>query len=282
MQTLTRYFNRCFWSVLLAPVAAACGNQSARAPNPPHYAWPDSFAYRVQYVEETQSATQVVSRLEQEAALRFAVRNDRYLVWNDSVTKIALEAGRPAAPAPMNPEDTLHYLVRLGRLGEVIDVEPDCDPTVGACAAAFPSALPLELRRIIPRLPVWWAPQGYAWADTLAFDDLPRPGAARGAVLTIYRVLGDTALAGRRFWVIGWSSVRQAWRPAGSAMVPDPVTREYGHVLVDKAQLLPVYAQWYGALPAPPSLRPLGVTGTGYRGRAWLAGSLFDSLRVAR
>ncbi len=282
MGSLTRQSRNLLWPALLATAVAGCGNKSARAPNPPHYAWPDSFVYRVQYVEEMQSATAVMSRLDERAALRFAVRNDRYLVWNDSVTKTTLEGGRPAAAARLNPEDTLHYLVRLGRLGEFFDVEPDCDPTVGACAAAFPSALPLELRRIIPRLPVWWAPRGYAWADTLAFDDLPRPGAARGAVLTIYRVLGDTTFGGRRFWVIGWTSARQAWRPVDGSMVPDPVTREYGHVLVDKTRLLPAYAQWYGALPAPPSLRPLGVTGTGYRGRAWLAGSFFDSLQVAR
>jgi len=208
------------------------------------------------------------------------VRNDRYLVWNDSVSKVVLAAGRAAEAEPVRPEDTLRYLVRLGRLGEFLDVEPDCDPTVGACAAALPSALPMELRRIIARLPVWWPPVGDAWADTLDFDDLPRPGAARGDVLTVYRVAGDTVISGRRYWVISWHSVRQAWRPAGSAMVPDPATREDGDVLVDQTRLLPAYARWHGALPA--SARAAGVTGTGYRGRAWLAGSVFDSLGVAR
>lgn len=262
--------------------AAGCGNESARAPNPPHFDWPDSFAYRLQYVEEVQSGAGVVSRLDETATLRFAVRNDRYLTWNDSVVKRTQAAGRAPESGTPNPEDTLRYLVRLGRLGEFAGIEPDCDPTVGACAAAFPSAMPLELRRIIPHLPVWWPPRGGTWADTLAFDDLPRPGAARGTVLTDYRVIGDTAFAGRRFWLIGWRAARRAWRPAGAALVPDPETQEAGDVLVDKATLLPAYAQWYGALPASPRLRSLGVRGTGYRGRAWLAGSIFDSLGVSR
>jgi hypothetical protein len=282
MRTLTRRSCYLVWLVLLAGVMSGCGNESARAPNPPRYVWPDSFVYRVQYVEETQSAKQALQRLEQTAELRFAVRNQRYLVWNDSVSKVTLEPGRAAAPGRINPEDTLHYLVDLGRLGEFYRVVPDCDPTVGACAAAFPSALPLELRRIIPRLPVWPVPRGSAWADTLSFDDLPRPGAAQGTVLTAYRVLGDTVIAGRRFWVIGWHSMRQAWREAEGRLVPDPVTQEFGRVLVSKARLVPAMAQWFGALAAPPALKALGVTGTGYRGRAWLAGSVFDSIQAVR
>lgn len=282
MRTLTRRsIERCGLLVLAAALAG-CGNQSARAPNPPRYVWPDSFEYRVQYAEETQSGAQVVSRLEETARLRFVVRNLAYVVWNDSVSKVTSEPGRAPAAGRLNPEDTLRYIVDLGRMGEFSKVEPDCDPTVGACAAAFPSALPMELRRIIPRLPVWWAPRGYTWSDTLGFDDLPRPGAARGTVLTVYRVMGDTVVVGRRYWVIGWHSARQAWRSAGGALVRDPVTQEYGSVLVDKARLVPALAQWYGALPAPPQLRSLGVTGTGYRGRAWLAGSVFDSLLADR
>ena len=281
MRILTRHLLRLAIGGL-AVSAAGCGNESARAPNPPHYEWPDSFAYRLQYVEEAQSGAGVVSRLEETATLRLAVRNDRYLTWNDSVAKATQVAGRAPERGVLSPEDTLRYLVRLGRLGEFADVEPDCDPTVGACAAAFPSAMPLELRRIIPHLPVWWPPRGRSWADTLAFDDLPRPGAARGTVLTDYRVIGDTTLAGRRYWLIGWLATRRAWRPAGPALVPDPETQETGVTLVDKATLLPAYAQWYGALPASPRLRSLGVRGTGYRGRAWLAGSIFDSLGVSR
>ncbi len=280
MATLTRY-STALATGLLSTALVACGNQAARAPNPPHYEWPDSFAYRVQYVEELQRAGAAVRRLEQTALLRFAVRNDRFLVWNDSVAKVAGVADR-AEPAPLSPEDTLRYLVRLGRQGELADVEPDCDPTVGACAAAFPSALPMELRRVIPRLPVWWAPAGRTWVDTLAFDDLPRPGAARGFVVRAYRVTGDTVVAGGGYWVVGWQSFLHAWRPAGGALAAEPVTREYGQVLVDKARLLPVLALWYGALPAPAGLRTLGMTGTGYRGRAWLSGSVFDSLQVTR
>ncbi len=282
MRTVTRRsLYRGAVRLSFAAFLAGCGNDSAQAPNPPHFDWPDAFAYRLQYVEEAQSAAGVVTRLEETATLRFLVRNDRYLAWNDSVVKIAQAAGRSREPGTLSPEDTLRYLVRLGRLGEFTDVVPDCDPTAGACAAAFPSAMPLELRRIIPHLPVWWPPRGRAWADTLDFDDLPRPGAARGSVLTVYRVTADTVFAGRRYWIIGWRSARRAWRPAGGGLVQDPETHEYGDVLVDKATLLPAYAQWYGALPATPQLRALGVRGTGYRGRAWLAGSVFDSLQVA-
>jgi len=281
MYILTRRWRCLTAALVLAWAAAGCGNESARAPNPPRYAWPDSFAYRLEYAEATQSAAGVVSRLQETGVLRFAVRNDRYLVWSDSLSKVRMQAAGAVGEA-LNPEDTLHYLVRLGRLGEFDDVVPDCDPTVGACAAAFPSALPMELRRIIPRLPVWWPPEGHVWADTLVFNDLPRPGAARGAVLTEYRVTGDTTLAGRRYWIVGWHSMRQAWRPSGGTMLPDPITHEYGDVLVDQKRLMPVYAQWYGAVPAPASLRSMGVTGTGYRGRAWLAGSGLDSLAVMR
>jgi hypothetical protein len=51
---------------------------------------------------------------------------------------------------------------------------------------------------------------------------------------------------------------------------------------VDKQKRMPVFAGWYGALAAPPTMRALGVTATSFRGRAWLVGSSFDSLMVRR
>jgi hypothetical protein len=42
--------------------------------------------------------------------------------------------------------------------------------------------------------------------------------------------------------------------------------------------MIPAYSTWAGAVAAPASMRALGATGSGFRGRAYLAGSVFDSL----
>ena len=47
---------------------------------------------------------------------------------------------------------------------------------------------------------------------------------------------------------------------------------------MDKSVLLPVLSTWAGAITAPPQMKAMGATGAGYRGRAYLAGSPFDSL----
>jgi hypothetical protein len=238
--------------------------------------------YRVEYVGETARDTQVIARYEETRLLHFVVRDDGYLVWNDSVSKVHLGPGSGPEAGRVYPEDTLRYYVRLTRLGEFEEIEPGCDPVVPACYDALPSALPLELRRVIPRLPVWWPPKGDEWVDTLSFDDLPRRDGARGSLISAYRDLRDTVLAGRKYWLVSWRSVKLAARPSGGAMVADPAVEEYGNVLVDKEKLVPVFAGWYGALAAPPALRAVGVTATGFRGRAWLAGSAFDSLLAGR
>jgi hypothetical protein len=269
-------------AALLGPALGGCRNETARAPNPTGYSWPDSFAYRVEYVAQTDRDTEPVARYDEEKQLRFAARNDLYLVWNDSVTKLTSMPGSPPAPAPLWPEDTLQYYVKLGRLGDIDSSEPGCDPAVPACKAALPSALPLELRHIIPRLPVWWPPKGYEWVDTLAFDDLPRVRGSRGSLVTYYRAARDTVLAGRAYWIVTWSSVKRAYGDASSGVVTaEPPVEENGAAYVDKQRLLPAYAAWFGALAAPPQLRAVGVTGTGFRGRAFLIGSAFDSLRAA-
>ncbi len=284
MMTLTRYHSSRLSSVLVAVVLGGCANESARAPNPTGYDWPDAFTYRVEYVAESVRDTQLVSRYDETKLLRFVVRDDRYLVWNDSISKVQLMPGSGSQRGRLYTEDTLHSYVRLTRLGEFNDVEPACDPSLPACHDALPSALPLELRRVIPRLPVWWPPKGHEWVDTLPFDDLPRPDAARGVLITTYRDLRDTVLAGGKYWLVTWKSVRLAARPSGGSMVPDPTVEEYGEVLVDKARLVPVFAGWYGALAAPPALRAVGVTATAFRGRAWMVGSAIDSamVRVSR
>ena len=270
-------------SVIVAALAlGGCTNESARAPNPTGYDWPDAFAYRVEYVAETVRDTEVLARYDETKLLRLVVRDDRYLVWNDSLSKINWSPGAAPQAGRAYPEDTLRYYMRLTRRGEFTDVEPGCDPAMAECRDALPSALPLELRRVIPRLPVWWPPRGHEWVDTLRFDDLPRPDGARGALITTYRDLPDTVLAGRSYWLVGWKSRKLASRPSGGEMVADATVEEYGDVLVDKLSLIPVFAGWYGALAAPPALRAVGVTATAFRGRAWLVGSALDLGLVRR
>jgi len=259
-----------------------CTNESARAPNPTGYDWPDTFSYRVEYSTETARDTGVVSRYDQAKLLRFAARDDRYLVWNDSLSRNNSGPGAAPQGARALAEDTLRHFVRLTRLGEFEEVEPDCDPEVAACRDALPSALPLELRRVIPRLPVWWPPKGHTWVDTLRFDDRPRPHGARGALITTYRDLRDTVLAGRSYWLVTWRSVEPVSPATGGVMAADHAIEEHGEVLVDKQKLVPVLADWYGAVAAPPAPRAEGGPAAAVRGRAWLVGSAFDSGFVKR
>ncbi len=257
----------------------SCGNESARAPNPTGYDWPDSFTYRVEYVALSGRDTVPVARFEESKELHLVVRDERYLAWNDHLLKANEVRGERPAPAPPNPEDTTQFFVRLGRLGEIVRSVPACDPAVPACQAVLPSAMSFELRRIIPRLPVWWPPKGHEWDDTLAYDDVPRAGGARGSVITSYRASRDTVIAGRGYWIVTWSSVRYAYRtsPAGQVVAYPPV-EERGAVYVDKERLIPVFAGWFGAVTPPPELRSAGITRTDFRGRALLAGSALDSL----
>ena len=282
MTTLTR---RYAFPGCVLPVAvglAACANQSARAPNPTGYDWPDAFAYRIEIVAETAPDAAGVIAHEETKLLHFAVRNDRYLAWNDGVANVRSDSGAGMQPGRVDAADTLHWYVRLTRLGEFNDVEPDCDPSVATCHDVHPSTLPLELRRVVPRLPVWWPPKGHPWADTLRFDDLPRPSGTRGSLITTYRDRRDTVLDGRAYWVVDWTSETRAERRAGGAMVADPAARESGEVLVDKQRLVPVLALWHG-VPAPSrSPQAGGVAATAFRGRARLVGSALDSGQVGR
>jgi len=271
MTALTRQHGVTSVRWLVAIVLAGCTNESARAPAPPRYVWPDSFAYHVEYTTDGGPAS---ARTDASSVLRFVVRNERYWVWNDGVTKTRSAAGAAPESLPVSTGDTLHWYVRLGRFGDLGDIERDCDPSVAACHDVLPSALPLELRHVIPRLPVWWPPQGHAWADTLAFDDSPRPDGVRGSVVASYRVLRDTVVAATHCWLIAWTSVRHAERPAGRAAAAEPDAEERGEVLVDKAGLIPTLATWRGSVAA--------AGGATVRGRAWLVGGAFDSTRAGR
>jgi hypothetical protein len=101
----------------------------------------------------------------------------------------------------------------------------------------------------------------------------------RRALISTYRDVRDTVLAGRGYWLVTWRSTTRASRPSGGAMVADPTVEEHGYVLVDKQGLVPAYASWQSVLGAPPAPQAIGTTATSLRGRAWLAGSPFDSLR---
>jgi hypothetical protein len=135
----------------LAALLGGCGNKSALAPNPTRYAWPDSFAYQVEYRAETRRGAVVDSSLEETESLRFAARYDgAYQIASEGVVKTAASDGRPSSAAPLEPADTVPFIVRLGRLGEFSDVERGCDPGMPACKEVPLSALPLELDHPAP------------------------------------------------------------------------------------------------------------------------------------
>lgn len=269
-----------FLTVLVAASASACRDEAALAPTPTGYAWPDSMAFKIEYVAESRSDSVLVVRYEERKELVLVVRDDGYLAWHDSVVKESIGPRRPAAVEPYEIEDTLPYYLALDRRGRVTNSEPACDPALPACQTALPSALPLELLRLVPRLPVWAPPRGQTWVDTLFFDDRPRPRGARGSVVTMYRVAADTVVAGTALWKVVWHSVRRSFEaaPGPIGLAPGLPVEEGGLVYVDKERGLPVFAMWGGGVAAPPDLRAAGVTVTVFRGRAYLGGSVIERL----
>jgi len=193
---------------LVAALVAGCGNETARAPNPTAYDWPDSMAYRVHEVAQAMRESLVVVRRESSRVLRFVVGYDgAYSVWQDSVRlTAALQGGAPSTAQPL-PEDTLRYFVRLSRWGEFLSEAPACDPAVPACGDAPRSVLLMRLRNIIPKLPVWWPPKGSPWEDTLRVDDRRRSGGQPGMLVIRYRSERDTVAGGTGFWIVTWSSM---------------------------------------------------------------------------
>lgn len=271
---------RIYFLGSVALLVVSCRERSQAASGPTEYVWPDSFSYLVELVAESRADTVVVVRYEERKAIRFAARDDRFLVWYDSVTKVSLAPGRPPEFHPYAPEDTLQYYVGLGRRGEFSDAEPGCDPALADCREVLPSMLPMELRRLVPRLPQWEPPRGYAWEDTLVFDDRRSARGQRGSVVTTYRVVGDTVVATSGLWVVAWRSLRRSYSTAAGpgGLAPGVPVEERGTVYLDKTRRMPVFAMWAGGAAAPENLRSLGVTGTGYRGRAYLAGSVIEQV----
>jgi hypothetical protein len=267
----------------LVSALGACRGEGPKEHAPTAYAWPDSFAFLVEYVSETRTDSFVVARYEEKKIVRFAVRDEQYLIGHDSVVKENLLPGRRPAIEAYVAEDTLHYYVSLDRRGRVTRSEPGCDPGVPACRDALPSALPLELRRFIPHLPEWAGPRGSAWVDTIVFDDTPRPRGSRGSVVTSYRVSGDTIISGVPMWIVAWRAVRRTFSGVGgfvgiAANVP---VEETGLVYIDKERQIPVFATWAGGVAAPPGMSAMGIRSTGFRGRAYLAGSIVERLLSA-
>jgi hypothetical protein len=260
---------------------AGCGNQTARAPNPTVFDWPDSFTYRIDDISEAQRDLKPVARYSSTRLLRLAVRESQYVGEYDSVTKTVQLAGQPPREGAYLPEDTLSFYARIGRHGEISDVALGCDPAVPECAEGLPSTILVQLRRVIPRLSEWEAPRGGSWVDTSSFDDAARAHGIRGSVITSYTGHGDTTIGGRTYWMIGWHSVQQSYHKGAGGTVSlgaEAPIELAGITLVDKRILRPMLSTWAGAIAAPPEVRALGATGAGFRGRAYLVGSPFDSL----
>lgn len=268
-------------SAFTVVLLGAC-NQAERAPNPTAYHWPERLAWHVDYVSEAQRDRVPLLRYAETRTTFLVLRDGQYLGAQDSVLKTSQRPGEPLVLVPYTPEDTLAFYVKLGAHGELTDISLGCDPALPACAEALPSSVALALRRIIPRLPIWEAPQGGGWVDTLAFDDASRPGGTRGTVITSYTGRRDTIIGGQAYWVVGWRATHMSFRRgAGAAGVASETpVEEDGITLVDKRLLLPVLSTWAGAVAAPPQLRALGATASGFRGRAVLGGSPFDSSRT--
>lgn len=265
---------------MLACFLVSCADFAARAPNPVSYQWPESLIYHIDHVPETPTGLGSAPRVADSRRLILVRRDALYLAWHDNVPGIRHPEGAELAePAGAPPPDTMRYYLRLDRRGGLLEVQPDCDPAVPACAAALPSTLRLGLRRIVPRLPVWPAPRGGGWVDTLVWDDALRPG-WRGTLVTRYGAARDTVIAGRAYWMVAWASAGQAVRqadPGGPAATPAAMVEEGGVSWVDKRRLLPVFAEWGAAVGSPAQPGAIGAAG-GFRSRAYLAGTYFDSV----
>jgi hypothetical protein len=271
-------------AVLLGALCAAgCQDRTAQSPSPQYYRWPERMNYRMEHVTELQRDARAVQRLEVFKVLKLTVRESQYVLVYDSVLKTSLVPGAPPSLAPYLPEDTLAFYLALGRRGELGPVVAGCDPALPACDAALPSTVAMELRRFVPRLPVWPVPAGGTWMDTLRFDDTARPGGSRGTFVTAYGPARDTLIGTVHYWVVPWRSWKQAFHrpPNGAGFAPEQPAEEAGLTLIDKSRDLPVAATWAGAVTAPPDLRAIGIGASAFRTRVWLAGTYFDSVFAA-
>jgi hypothetical protein len=275
---------RRFVTALLgALLMAACDDRMVESPTPQYYAWPERVNYRLEHVTELQRDARAVQRSETFKVVKLTRREDQYVLVYDSVWKTSMVAGGPPQVAPYLPEDTLAFHVGLGRRGDLGRVVAGCDPAVAACAAALPSVVAMEIRRIVPGLPMWPVPPGGTWVDTLPFDDATRPTGTRGTFVTMYGPVRDTTMGGVRYWMVPWRSRKVAFHrpPGGAGLAPETPVEDAGLTLIDRQRLLPVFATWAGAVTAPAALRAMGIEASAYRARAYMAGTPFDSAYAA-
>lgn len=242
------------------------------------YRWPQTLGYRLDFVSQVQRNDSVLLHYAESKILRVLTRDGRLLAMHDSVLKSAQDSGGVRL-IPFEIEDTLGHFVELGPKGEISNIEMICDPALPVCANALPSILQLELRRAIPRLPQADATPGTSWVDTLTWDDATKPQGTRGSVVTEYTARSDSTIAGMAYQVIGWRASRRTYRRTDRAqIVTDPTVLEIGITLIDRATGLPAISSWAGSATLPPDVRAAGATASGFRGRAYLTGTYFDSL----
>lgn len=258
---------------------AGCGDGAARSPSPTVYTWPERISWRMETVSELQRNRQMVQRFEVHKILRLGVRDRQYILGYDSVLRLTILPDGQGGVAPFMPEDTLGFYLDLDDRGFITELSPGCDPALPACAEVLPSSVAMELRRVIPRIPLWEVPRGSTWTDTLTFDDARRTGGARGTFVTTYGPVRDTTIGSVAYWMVPWRDERRAYRiPAlGQGIAPEQPVQESGLTLIDKARLLPVFSTWSGAVAAPAQLRAAGIDASGFHARAYLVNSPFDS-----
>lgn len=264
---------------MVLAIGLACSREAADAPSPPRYRWPERFVYRVEFVSSTQQGGRELMRYQESRALHFDVREDEsYLVYPDSTIRESSDMGGPFGLLEPGAFDTLAWYLRLGPLGEIREAEIACDPAADPCRRVMPSTLPLQLRRVVPRLSEWPVPRGSSWTDTLEFNDTGRPGGTRGILVTAYRAARDTVLGGRSYWAVTWHSLLRSYLPAaGAAIAEQRPVEEDGVTLVDKALLLPAFSAWAGTTVFGAGDSAGARLAAGFRGRAYLAGSPFDA-----
>jgi len=242
------------------------------------YQWPDQASYRLDFVSQVQRDQVPLLHYAESKTLRMMTRDGRLVVMHDSVLKSAQDSSGVRL-IPYEIEDTLAHYVVLGPKGQISGIEMICDPALPVCANALPSILQLELRRAIPRLPDGDPGTGASWVDTLNWDDAAKPLGTRGLVFTTYTAGRDTTIGDVAYQVIAWRANRQSFRRTQSAqIVTDPEVVEIGVTYIDRRTGLPAFSSWAGSAVLPRDVRAAGATSSGFRGRAYLAGTPFDSL----
>lgn len=263
---------------VIALVGVACSREEPEAQPLEGYAWPATASWRMDYVSQTSRQAVPLAHYAETKTLRLVTRETgEHVLIYDSILRTSQDP-EGVRVVPLTLEDTLAISTRLGERGEIGALQAACDRALPECAGARTSTVLLDLRRISPRLGADWRLSGTAWEDTVEYSDATARG-TRNSVITAYNTLGDTTIAGVKYVVLSWRALHRTFRSgrAGALVAESPV-QETGMTFIDPLRGLPVYSAWAGAIAAPPALRAAGATGTGFRGRAYLSGTVFDSL----